>query len=255
MDETNYFQNALSGFVTEAACGGAVRHLTDIGYTLDQIVDRLDYPAPRAKVQRIMMTYLYESRVLLLEEPSAELFAPKEQFVQEQGGYGRRSFRKTIIDYKGQNNMTNAADLTVASQWEKAVQTQDILWKESAYNPKRDGKLTELLHRKCEKSGEAYSYISCPFRGLINDQFSQNGKREQGGQCEPGGASAVWEKMSCLNSRQREYLQGIRWERHVVYHRLNRRMLEIIGKLYEAGAYSGTCFFVTEQEKLTIPAR
>ena len=255
MDETNYFQNALSGFVTEAACGGAVRHLTDIGYTLDQIVDRLDYPAPRAKVQRIMMTYLYESRVLLLEEPSAELFAPKEQFVQEQGSYGRRSFRKTIIDYKGQNNMTNAADLTVASQWEKAVQTQDILWKESAYNPKRDGKLTELLQRKCEKSGEAYSYISCPFRELINDQFSQNGKREQGGQCEPGGASAVWEKMSCLNSRQREYLQGIRWERHVVYHRLNRRMLEIIGKLYEAGAYSGACFFVTEQEKLTIPAR
>ncbi len=112
-----------------------------------------------------------------------------------------------------------------------------------------------MLHRKCEKSGEAYSYISCPFRELINDQFSQIGKREQGGQCEPGGASAVWEKMSCLNSRQREYLQGIRWERHVVYHRLNRRMLEIIGKLYEAGAYSGACFFVTEQEKLTIPAR
>ena len=101
MDETNYFQTALSGFVTEAACGGAVRHLTDIGYTLDQIVDRLDYPAPRARVQRIMMTYLYESRVLLLEEPSAELFAPKEQFVQEQGSYGSRSFRKTIIDYKG----------------------------------------------------------------------------------------------------------------------------------------------------------
>ncbi len=55
MDETSYFQNALSSFVTDAACGGAVRHLTDIGYTLDQIVDRLDYPAPRAKVQRICM--------------------------------------------------------------------------------------------------------------------------------------------------------------------------------------------------------
>lgn len=255
MDETNYFQNALSSFVTEAACGGAVRHLTDIGYTLDQIVDRLDYPAPRAKVQRIMMAYLYESRVLLLEEPSADLFAPKEQFVQEQDSYGRRSFRKIEADYNGQNNMTNAPDLTVASQWEKAAQTGDILWKESVYNPKRDGKLTELLHRKCGKNGEAYSYISCPFGELADDQYSQIRGKVQNVQCEPGGVSVAEEKMSCLNGRQREYLQGIRWEQPVVYHRLNRRMLEIIGKLYEAGAYSGVCFFVTEREKITIPAR
>lgn len=46
MDEPSYFQNALSSFVTDAACGGAIRHLVDIGYTLDQIVERLDYPAP-----------------------------------------------------------------------------------------------------------------------------------------------------------------------------------------------------------------
>lgn len=255
MDGTNYFQNALSGFVTEAACGGAVRHLTDIGYTLDQIVDRLDYPAPRAKVQRIMMDYLYESHVLLRKEPSAELFAPKEQFVQEQDSCGRRTFRKIGVDYISQNNMTNAADLTAASQWEKAAQTREILWKESVYDPKRDGKLTELLHRKCERNGEAYSYISCPFGKLTDDQYSQIGKKGQNVQCEPGAVDAAEEKMSCLNGRQREYLQGIRWEQPVVYHRLNRRMLEIIGKLYEAGAYSGVCFCVTEREKITIPAR
>lgn len=255
MDGTNYFQNALSGFVTEAACGGAVRHLTDIGYTLDQIVDRLDYPAPRAKVQRIMMDYLYESHVLLRKEPSAELFAPKEQFVQEQDSCGRRTFRKIGVDYISQNNMTNAADLTAASQREKAAQTREILWKESVYDPKRDGKLTELLHRKCEKNGEAYSYISCPFGELADDQYSQIRGKVQSVQCEPGGVSVAEEKMSCLNGRQREYLQGIRWEQPVVYHRLNRRMLEIIGKLYEAGAYSGVCFCVTEREKITIPAR
>lgn len=256
MDETNYFQNALSSFVTEAACGGAVRHLTDIGYTLDQIVDRLDYPAPRAKVQRIMMAYLYESRVLLLEEPSADLFAPKEQFVQEQDSYGRRSFRKIEIDYKSQNNTTSAPDLTAASQLKKMAQTREILWKESVYDPKRDGKLTELLHRKCEKNGEAYSYISCPFGEPADDQYSQNEEKEQSIQREPGGLCAVVEdKTGCLNGRQREYLRGIRWEKPIVYHRLNRRMLEIIGNLYEAGAYSGACFFVTGREKITIPAR
>lgn len=247
MDETNYFQNALSGFTTEVACGGAVRHLTDIGYTLDQIVDRLDYPAPRAKVQRIMMAYLYESHVLLREEPSEKLFALREQFVQEQNAYGRRSLRKIGIDYNSQDKLTSEADLTILSQRERAAQAQEFLWKESVYDPGRDGKLTELLHRKCEKYGEAYSYVSCPFGEWGNDQFSQNGKNET--------KNAAEEKISCLNGRQREYLRGIRWERPVIYHRLNRRMLEIIGKLYEAGVYGGACFFVAGREKIEIRSK
>lgn len=244
MDETNYFQNALSGFTTEVACGGAVRHLTDIGYTLDQIVDRLDYPAPRAKVQRIMMAYLYESHVLLREEPSEKLFAPREQFVQEQNAYGRRSLRKISIDYNSQDKLTSAADLTILSQRERAAQAREFLWKESVYDPGRDGKLTELLHRRCEKYGEAYSYVSCPFGEWGNDRFSQNGQNET--------KNVTEERISCLNGRQREYLRGIRWERPVIYHRLNRRMLEIIGKLYEAGVYGGACFFVAGREKIEI---
>lgn len=228
MDEPSYFQNALSSFVTDAACGGAIRHLADIGYTLDQIVERLDYPAPRAKVQRIMMDYLYESRMLLKEEPSAKLFAAKEVFVQEQDAFGRRSMRKIAIDPDSQRNMAGASDSEILLQEQN--KTQAILWKESIYDPKRDGKLTELLHRKCEQNGEGYSYVSCPFGEL------KNGLR-------------------CLNNRQRDYIQGIRWDQPVLYHRLNQRMLEIIVKLYGAGAYSGACFFVTGREKLIIPQK
>lgn len=265
MSGTNYFQNALSGFTTEVACGGAVRHLTDIGYTLDQMVARLDYPAPRAKVQRIMMEYLYESHVLLREEPSEELFAPQAQFVQVQDAYGRRSMRKVNTDYNSQNNMTNAPNLTMLSVREKAAQTQGILWKESVYDPKRDGKLTELLHRKCEKYGETYSYVTCPFGQPINDQYSQN---EKGGSGKLGGVgvsaeserlygagTVAEEKIVCLNNRQKEYLRGIRWEQPVLYHRLNRRLLEIISKLYEAGDYGGVCYFLSGREKITVPAR
>lgn len=241
MDGTNYFQSALSGYVTEAACGGAIRHLTDIGCTLDQMVDRLDYPASREKVQRIMMVHLYESRVLLRKEPSGDLFALQGQFVQEQDAYGRRTMRKVLVDYKGQNNLTGVADVTLPSKGKEAAQMRTFLWKEAVYDPGRDGKLTELLHRKCEKYGETYSYVSCPFGKPIDDQYSQNRAE-----------TVVEERMSCLNGRQREYLQGIRWEQPVLYHRLNRRMLEIISKLYEAGAYEGVCFFVTGQEKITI---
>lgn len=249
MNETNYFQNALSNFVTDAACGGAVRHLVDIGCTLDQIVARLDYPAPRAKVQRIMMAYLYESRVLLREEPSAELFAAQEQFVQEQDAYGRRTMRKISVDYNGRKDMTDATDLTAASLREKMAQTREILWKESVYDSRRNGKLTELLHRKCLEYGETYSYVSCAFAKTDDDQYSQCGRDEQSGQ------SVVDEKISCLNKRQQEYILGIRWEKPVLYHRLNRRMLEIVAKLYEAGAYGGVCFFATGREKITIPLK
>lgn len=259
MDETNYFQSALSSFVIDAACGGAIRHLVDIGYTLDQIVERLDYPAPQAKVQRIMMEYLYDSRVLLREEPSEELFAPQVQFVQEQDAYGRRSMRKIIIDQNSQNNMTYTSDSIMPSQREKAAQTQAFAWKESVYDLKRDGKLTELLHGKSEKNGLAYSYVSCPFGELKNDrcgQFDNMAHDESGGRSELNGASTVAEeKISCLNRRQQEYIRGIRWDQPILYHRLDQRMLEIIGKLYEAGIYSGVSFFAASREKITIPAK
>lgn len=41
----------------------------------------------------------------------------------------------------------------------------------------------------------------------------------------------------------------------MIYHRLNRRMLEIIGKLYEAGVYGGACFFVAGREKIEIRSK
>lgn len=244
MEESNVFQSALSNFATDVACGGAIRHLTDIGYTLNQIVERLDYPTSREKAQRIMMEHLYQSRVLLREEPSETLFEGQTQFVQEQDAFGRRTLRKMTVDCNGHDKVTNAPGLTMLSQQEKAARTQTFLWKEILYEPGRDGKLTELLHRKCEKYGEIYSYVSCPFGKRTDDQYSQSKDSQR--------KISAEEAMNCLNGRQREYLAGIRWEPPVLYHRLNRRMLEIISKLYEAGAYGGTCYFVCGQEKLIV---
>lgn len=244
MDKPEYFQTALSNFATDVACGGAIRHLTDIGYTLEQIVARLDYPTPRSKAQRIMMEHLYERRVLLLQEPSPAVFAQQAQFVEEQDAYGRRTFRKISIDSDSQDKMTDKMDLTKLSQSGKEGQLQTFLWKESAYDRKRDGKLTELLHRKCEENGESTSYVSCSFSFLNIDYNSQN--REKSKEKDNGMI------ISCLNSRQREYLAGIRWEKPVVYHRLDQRMREIVGKLYEAGAYNGACFFIKTREKLCL---
>lgn len=247
MEEGNVFQSALSSFATEAACGGAIRHLTDIGCTLEQIVARLDYPTSREKAQRIMMAYLYESRVLLRKEPSDELFGKKTQFVQEQDAYGRRTLRKTTIDYNSQHKMTYVTQPTELSKQEKTAEIKDLPWRESVYDPGRDGKLTELLHRKCEENGTAYSYMSCDHT-LFHGESQGDFHADPTGQMKGEGENAL----SCLNNRQREYLAGIRWESPALYHRLDQRMLEIIGKLYEAGVYSGVCFFALRREKTVI---
>lgn len=243
MDRPYYFQTALSNFTTDVACGGAIRHLTDIGYTLDQIVERLDYPASRTKVQKIMMDYLYESQVLLREEPSAALFAGREEYVQEQDVYGRRTLRKIIYDQDSQYKMTDTPNLTPMSWSEVTTGKQDILWKETSYDSRRDGKLTELLYRKCQENGENFSYVSCCFRFLNIDSSGYPVKEEN---------TVGAETINCLHKRQQEYLRGIRWENPVMYHRLNQRMREIIGKLYEAGAYSGVCYFAVSRDKIRI---
>ena len=237
MDKPAYFQNALSSFATDVACGGAIRHLTNSGCTLEQIVARLDYPTSRERAQRIMMEHLYQSRVLLRDEPSDALFEEQTQFVQEQNAVGVHTFRKITIDHNSQNKTTDMPKLTEMSQQEKGTKLKDFPWREFIYDPKRDGKLTELLYRKCEENGAEYSYMSCDFALFHVDHESQEGERQ----------------LSCLNRRQQEYLAGIRWEKPLLYHRLDQRMREILGKLYDAGTYSGICFFAVSREKLHIP--
>lgn len=238
MDRPEYFQTALSNFATDMACGGAIRHLVNSGCTLDQIVARLNYPTSREKAQRIMMEHLYQNRVLLREEPSDALFEEQTQFVQEQDAYGRRTLRKVAIDHNSQDKATDMTGLTELSQREKGAKLKDFPWRESVYDPRRDGKLTEMLYRKCEENGTAYSYVSCEY-ALFHSDLS--GQKEG-------------QPLSLLNNRQREYLAGIRWEKPALYHRLDQRMREILGKLYEAGVYSGVCFFAVRREKIIIPA-
>lgn len=226
MEQDQIFKTALSNFATDIACGGAIRHLTDSGYTLDQIVDRLDYPTSRAKVQKIMMEYLYESRVILREEPSEALFLASKAYVQEQDAYGRRSMRKICSDLNSQSELTSVPNLTPVTyceQEQRMPQLQQILWKEICYTPKQGQKLTVVLHRKCEENGERFSYISCQFGSL-----------------------------QCLNNRQRSYWEGLCADVPVRYHRLDQRMREIISKLYEAGEYHGTAYFLKSGEKMEI---
>lgn len=90
------FQQALSDFTFDVAGGGAIRHLTDLGYTVKQIRERLDFPTPYARVQEAVWKRLVETRVICLEEPLYGFTASdvRVNYIREYDSYGRASFRR-----------------------------------------------------------------------------------------------------------------------------------------------------------------
>ena len=95
MAEQEYFKSALSDFTYEAASGGAIRHLADLGYTVKQISGQLSFPTPFARVQKTVWQRLLDTGVLLMEEPGSGqgLNRGKAGYTMERDKYGRTSFR------------------------------------------------------------------------------------------------------------------------------------------------------------------
>lgn len=65
-----YFQAALSDFMFDVAAGGAIRHLTDRGHSVEQIMKELDYPVARSKVEKAVYRHLVESGILMSALPA-----------------------------------------------------------------------------------------------------------------------------------------------------------------------------------------
>lgn len=58
-EETHgYFEKALSNFTRDFAYGGAIRHLVDRGYTVDQIIKEFQYPISRESIEKIVNQHL-----------------------------------------------------------------------------------------------------------------------------------------------------------------------------------------------------
>lgn len=93
-DGSEGFYRALSDFSFDVASGGAIRHLTDLGYTVKQIQERLDYPTPFVRIQEAVWKRLVETGVILLEEPRGQKPRERVNFVREYDSYGRASFRR-----------------------------------------------------------------------------------------------------------------------------------------------------------------
>ena len=77
------------------------------------------------------------------------------------------------------------------------------------------------------ESGEENAYMECPF-GIWMEKDERR----------------FAQTIACLTNREQEYLLGIRWAQHMMYHRLNDRMREIGMKLVKNTEWVWNFFFI-----------
>lgn len=213
MSEQSFFQNALANFTHEVASGGAIRHLTDLGYTVKQISERLDFPTPIERVQRQVWDRLLETEVILVEEPGSS-HREKADYVREYDKYGRASFRRVV---------------------KTAPERSVTYWRDLDLDGGIKEKVRRILESKISENGQEYSYVTCEF-GLFS---RREPKRFQ-------------EILRALDERQREYIEGLPWEAKKVFHRLDPRMLEIILRLSAERLWQGDCYFLKTGERVHL---
>lgn len=210
--EKNYFQQALSDFTFDMASGGAIRHLTDLGYTVKQIQEHLSFPTPYERVQREVWSHLIDTGVILLDEPG-RVQREKISYVRDYDQYGKASFRRIV---------------------EKDETAAVLCWKEEHIKFSEIEKLRKLLQEGTADDGKS-AFLSCDF-GLIKYREPER----------------FQEILSTLPDKNKEYLEGIPWEKKTVYHRIDGRMRDILLTLFESEMYTGSCYFLDIQTKVII---
>ncbi|MBP9995970.1 MAG: hypothetical protein KBT19_01685 [Lachnospiraceae bacterium] len=86
-EEQRYFKKALHNFTYDVACGDAIRHLYDLGYSPEKIRDRLDYKTTIENITKTIEEYEKNKQSALDGKPQYE-------YVREEDEYGHTSFRR-----------------------------------------------------------------------------------------------------------------------------------------------------------------
>ncbi len=67
-----YFGKAMGNFIHEMSGAGAIRHMVDQGYSIRQIMERLDYPTPQRRVEETALKHMLKQGILLERLPDQE---------------------------------------------------------------------------------------------------------------------------------------------------------------------------------------
>ncbi len=102
LNENKFFQQALGSFTRDSAYGGAIRHLTDLGLSAEEILDRLDYPVSIETVRKLRRLRLVETGKLSPETPEEQalLATSDTEYIKETDNFGRISFRRVHRESK-----------------------------------------------------------------------------------------------------------------------------------------------------------
>ncbi len=225
MAEQEYFKKALGDFTFDAAAGSAIRHLADSGLTVKQIAKNLTFPVPEEKIGRIVWEHFIKTGRIRREEPGNGATSEEYTYITEYDTYGRKSFRRVKLSEHGGGK---------------------TIFRKVVFDVKTCGGLADYLTKKCAENGEEKSYLSCC--------FAENSKKDMTGIAKRNDREGLGfaEVLGVLGQRERDYLTGLPWEDGTVYHQLDRRMREIVVRLYEAGKYRGECWFVGSGERVEV---
>lgn len=232
MSEQEYFKNAMSNFTFEVASGGAIRHLADLGYTVNQIMEQLTFPTPYERVQKAVWEHLLDTGVVLLEEPGSGSRREKTTYVRDYDKYGKPSFRRVVIPAE-----TALIEEKNASMEQESSMKDVICRKELYFKEREPESFAKFLKEKCTENGQENSYFSCDFGMRLSNRDKKIG---------------FMSVLQTLEEQQRNYILGLPWERKMCYHRLDKRMQEILVKLYAREEYRGTCYFLKTRERMQL---
>lgn len=92
--ENSYFNKALGNFIYDNASGGAIRHLFDLGYSVKEISDKLDYPTPVDKIREIIWNHMLNTGIVSFDNPLDKGVQERITYVEEYTKYGVRHFKR-----------------------------------------------------------------------------------------------------------------------------------------------------------------
>ncbi|MCR4956658.1 MAG: hypothetical protein K6A30_08230 [Lachnospiraceae bacterium] len=96
MGEKDGFMQALHRFTTDVASAGAIRHLADLGYTVDQIKEELTYPTSIGCIQQVVWEHYLEMGIVSMSPPKKGDIRQVVSYEKVQNSTGKQSFVKVV---------------------------------------------------------------------------------------------------------------------------------------------------------------
>ena len=217
MSKNEYFDQALSGMKESFAGRDGIKHLADLGYSIRQIKESLDFPFTADAVGRVLWEHFVSNEKILLKAPGSGMGEADSTYVRKTDAYGKQSFIK----------VTEASKEEAQKTWTKVIlkNEHDIFSAPFARNPKV---IKDFISKNTSGGPD---YVSLDFGRLKSRNSSE------------------WVGLlSHLEADERDYVEIIPWEKNInnVYHLVDDRMIRILCQLEGSGFLPGVFYFAVK---------